>query len=79
MPRIVHGDTAHTRLSTAGLETPVEITRLEWRTGPGREDQPAFCTQSAPTAAFAAAWSFSRMRNAVTQMPGSGKVASELT
>jgi len=35
------------------------------------------CPQEAPAAAFAAAWSFSRMRNAVTQMPGIGKVAPE--
>jgi hypothetical protein len=35
------------------------------------------CTQEPPTVAFAAAWSFSRIRKAVTQMPGIGKVASE--
>jgi hypothetical protein len=35
------------------------------------------CTQEAPSAALAAAWSFSRIRSAVTQMPGIGKVASE--
>lgn len=35
------------------------------------------CRQASPAAALAAAWSFSRMRNAVTQIPGGGSVASD--
>ena len=33
------------------------------------------CTHASPAAALVATWSFSRMRNAVTQIPGSGSVA----
>jgi hypothetical protein len=35
------------------------------------------CAHAPPAAALAAAWSFSRMRNAVTQIPGSGSVAPD--
>ena len=41
MPHVVHGDTAQARLGAACLETTVQVPRFEWRTGPGREHQPA--------------------------------------
>jgi hypothetical protein len=41
MPHVVHGNAADACLGAACLETPVQVPRLEWRTGPGREYQPA--------------------------------------
>jgi hypothetical protein len=41
MPHVVHGDAADACLGAACLETPVQVPGLEWRTGPGREYQPA--------------------------------------
>jgi len=67
MPHVVHGDTADARLGAAGLKTTVQVPRLERRTGPVVNTSPLW-VQEAPAAAFAAAWSFSRMRNAVMQM-----------
>ena len=67
MPHVVHGDTADARFGAAGLKTTVQVPRLERRTGPVANTSP-LSVQEAPAAASAAAWSFSRMRNAVMQM-----------
>src|ERR1039457_414048 len=37
MSRVMDGDAPNARLGAACLETPVEVARLEGRTGPGRE------------------------------------------
>jgi len=47
MPNVMHGDPANIRLGAARLETTVQVPRLEWRTGPGREHQPALYPGSA--------------------------------
>jgi hypothetical protein len=39
---VVHGDAAHTRFGAACLETTVQVPRLEWRPGPGREHRLRF-------------------------------------
>jgi hypothetical protein len=68
-------DGPDTRLGTTRLETPVEVARFEWGTDPGRGYQPALRHASA-AAALAAAWSFSRIRNAVTQIPSDGSATA---
>src|ERR1017187_3916238 len=37
--RVMNGDSANARLGAARLETPIEVARLEGRTGAGREDE----------------------------------------
>ena len=67
MPHVMHGDATDTRLGAACLETTVRfrgsngVPARVVNTRPHR-------TQEAPAAAFAAAWSFSRIRKVVTQM-----------
>src|SRR5215467_3593672 len=41
MPHVVNRDEPDSRLGAARLETPVEVARFEWGTGPGREYQSA--------------------------------------
>src|SRR5215475_13011575 len=41
MPHVMNRDEPDTRLGAARLETPVEVARFEWGTGPRREYQPA--------------------------------------
>src|SRR5215472_8171855 len=47
VPHVMHGDTADARLGASCLETTVQVPWLEWRTGPGREHQPALGPGSA--------------------------------